>query len=129
MKMDDIGLRLAQRATQATRRLGRSLVTAMPKVLAALSVIGTIAMLWVGGHILLLGTDTLGWHWPYGLIHSAEESVRAATGAFGGPLAWLVNTLASAVIGLTVGTAVALAQAGLRRLPGLNQRRGPETGG
>ncbi|EHI10621.1 DUF808 domain-containing protein [Mycolicibacterium thermoresistibile] len=129
VKMDDIGLRLAQRATQATRRLGRSLVTAMPKVLAALSVIGTIAMLWVGGHILLLGTDTLGWHWPYGLIHSAEESVRAATGAFGGPLAWLVNTLASAVIGLTVGTAVALAQAGIRRLPGLNRRRGPETGG
>jgi len=37
--------------------------------------------------------------------------------------------LASAVIGLTVGTAVALAQAGIRRLPGLNRRRGPETGG
>jgi predicted DNA repair protein MutK len=60
-------------------------------------------MLWVGGHILLVGSDTLGWHAPYGLVHHAEEYVRHAVG---GLLAWLVNTAASAVIGLVVGAVV-----------------------
>jgi predicted DNA repair protein MutK len=66
-------------------------------------------MLWVGGHILLVGSDTLGWHAPYGLVHHAEEYVRHATealAAVGGVLAWLVNTAASAVIGLIVGALV-----------------------
>ena len=77
----------------------------MPKLLAALSAIGTVAMLWVGGHILLVGTDTLGWHAPYGLVHHGEEYVHDVE-AVGGVLAWLVNTAASAVIGLVVGAVV-----------------------
>jgi predicted DNA repair protein MutK len=63
-------------------------------------------MLWVGGHILLVGADTLGWHAPYGLVHHGEEYVRHAVEAVGGLLAWLVNTAASAVIGLVVGAVV-----------------------
>jgi predicted DNA repair protein MutK len=78
----------------------------MPKLLSALSTIGTVAMLWVGGHILLLGTDTLGWHAPYGFVHHLEELVHDATGAVGGVLAWLVNTAASAVIGLVIGAVI-----------------------
>ena len=78
----------------------------MPKLLAALTLIGTVAMLWVGGHILLVGTDELGWHWPYGLIHHVEEDVHHAVAGVGGVLAWLINTAASAVIGLVVGTVV-----------------------
>ena len=31
-------------------------------------------MLWVGGHILLVGTDELGWHWPYSVVHDLEEN-------------------------------------------------------
>ena len=62
-------------------------------------------MLWVGGHILLLGTDTLGWHAPYGLVHHVEEYVHDVAGV-GGVLAWLVNTAASAVIGFVVGAVV-----------------------
>jgi predicted DNA repair protein MutK len=77
----------------------------MPKLLAALSVIGTVAMLWVGGHILLVGTDELGWHAPYGLVHHGEEYVHHVAGV-GGALAWVVNTAASAVIGLVVGAIV-----------------------
>ena len=78
----------------------------MPKLLSALSTIGTVAMLWVGGHILLLGTDTLGWHAPYGFVHHLEELVHDSTGAVGGVLAWLVNTAISAVIGLVVGAVI-----------------------
>ncbi|BBZ01196.1 ABC transporter [Mycolicibacterium chitae] len=108
VKMDDIGLHLAQRSSRFAQKIGRALVAGMPKLLSALSVIGTIAMLWVGGHILLLGTDTLGWHTLYELVHHAEEAVRGAVAGIGAVLAWLVNTAASAVIGLVVG-AVAVA--------------------
>jgi predicted DNA repair protein MutK len=106
VKMDDIGLSLAQRTSRFAQKIGRGLVAAMPKLLSALSTIGTVAMLWVGGHILLLGTDTLGWHAPYGLVHHAEEFVHHAVQGVGGLLAWLVNTAASAVIGLVVGAVV-----------------------
>ncbi|MDX1892114.1 DUF808 domain-containing protein [Mycolicibacterium sp. 050158] len=106
VKMDDIGLSLAQRSSRAAQRIGRGLVAGMPKVLSTLSAVGTVAMLWVGGHILLVGTDTLGWHWPYGVVHHLEDGVHHATGAAGGVLGWLVNTGISAVIGLLVGSLV-----------------------
>jgi uncharacterized protein len=108
VKMDDVGLSLAQRSSAFSQRIGLGLVAGMPKVLSALSVIGTVAMLWVGGHILLVGTDTLGWHWLYGLVHHAEEAAHDATGPIGGVMGWLVNTGASAIIGLIVGTVVVL---------------------
>jgi uncharacterized protein len=106
VKMDDIGLGLAQRTSKFAQAVGRGLVAAMPKLLSALSTIGTVAMLWVGGHILLQGTDTLGWHAPYGLVHHAEEWVHHAVEGVGGVLARLVNTAASAVIGLVVGAVI-----------------------
>lgn len=108
VKMDDVGLSLAQRSSTFAQKTGRGLVSGMPKVLAALSTIGTVAMLWVGGHILLVGTDTLGWRGPYALVHHGEEYVHHATDQYGvgGLLAWLVNTGASAVIGLVVGAIV-----------------------
>jgi uncharacterized protein len=74
-------------------------------LLAALSTLGTVAMLWVGGHILLVGTDELGWHAPYAVVHHWEEAVHHV-GGVGGVLAWVVNTAASAVIGLIVGAVV-----------------------
>jgi len=106
VKMDDIGLSLAQRTSQFAQNIGRGLVAAMPKLLSTLSTIGTVAMLWVGGHILLVGTDDVGWHAPYGLVHHAEEFVHHAVQGVGGLLAWLVNTAASAVVGLVVGAVV-----------------------
>ncbi len=106
VKMDDIGLSLAGRTSKFSQKVGRGLVAAMPKLLSALSTIGTVAMLWVGGHILLQGTDTLGWHAPYGFVHHLEEIVHHAVEGIGGVLAWLVNTGASALIGLVVGAVV-----------------------
>lgn len=105
VKMDDVGLSLTGRSSVIAQKVGRGLVAGMPKLLSALSVIGTVAMLWVGGHILLVGTDELGWHAPYGVVHHAEEYVHHV-GGVGGVLAWLVNTGASAVIGLVVGALV-----------------------
>lgn len=103
VKMDDVGLRLAEGSNKGLARLGRGLVLGMPRLLTALTVVGTAAMLWVGGHILLVGTDELGLHVLYDTVHHWEEAAHAAAGAFGAVLAWLVNTLASAVIGLVVG--------------------------
>ena len=106
VKMDDIGLSLTQRESARAQRIGRGLVTGMPILLTWLSRIGTAAMLWVGGHILLVGSDELGWHGPYDLVHDLEGLVHD-TGAISGVLQWLVNTAASAVIGLAVGLVVA----------------------
>jgi uncharacterized protein len=106
VKMDDVGLHLSERPSKGVARLGRGLVKGMPKLLTALTVIGTAAMLWVGGHILLVGTDDLGLHVLYGAVHHLEEIVHEAAGALGGLVAWLVNTLASALLGLVVGAVI-----------------------
>ncbi len=108
VKMDDTGLSLAERGEGFVAAVGRGLVAAMPKFLAELSVVGVVAMLWVGGHILLVGVDELGWHGLYDVVHTAEEAVAGAVGAAGGVLAWLTNTLASALLGLVVGAVVVL---------------------
>ncbi|WP_298455767.1 DUF808 domain-containing protein [uncultured Cellulomonas sp.] len=107
VKMDDIGLGLARTRNGAVASTGRFLVQAMPKVLAVLSTVGIVAMLWVGGHILLVGADELGWHAPYELVHHAEEAVHDVAG-IGGFLGWLANTLASALVGVVVGAVVVL---------------------
>lgn len=107
VKMDDIGLKLVERRSPRTQRVGRLLVVGMPKLLTWLSVIGTAAMLWVGGHILIAGFDELGWTTPYHLVHELEHLVDGVSGV-GGVLAWLVNTGVSAVVGLAVGSAIVL---------------------
>ena len=102
VKMDDVGLHLTSTGSRTGRWLGRGLVAGMPKLLSTLSSAGMVAMLWVGGHILLDGSDHLGWHPPRGLVDHAQNEVRHVDPA-GGALAWLVNTGVSAVIGLIVG--------------------------
>jgi uncharacterized protein len=106
VKMDDVGLSLTQRSSEGAQRVGRGLVSAMPVLLTWLSRIGTVAMLWVGGHILIVGSDELGWHGGHDVVHDLEEAVHG-TGWISGVLDWLVNTAASAVVGLVVGIAVA----------------------
>jgi predicted DNA repair protein MutK len=103
VKMDDVGLNLSQRSSGLVSRLGRGLVAGMPRLLAVLSVVGTVAMLWVGGHILLVGADELGWHALYDVVHHLEDDVHHAVRWGGAVLAWLVNSAASALIGLVVG--------------------------
>jgi hypothetical protein len=122
VKMDDVGLHLAERDSRIAQGLGRALVRGMPKLLAALAAVGVAAMIWVGGHILLVGLADLGWHAPYDLVHHVEQAVVDATGALGGFLGWLVNTVGSALLGLVVGTVVVSAAHLLAR-----RRRPPTT--
>ena len=105
VKLDDIGLHLAGSPRGWVATTGRLLVQAMPKVLTTLSTVGIAAMLWVGGHILLVGVDDLGWHAPYEAVHHLEEELHHVSG-IGGLLGWSANTLISAVIGLVVGALV-----------------------
>ncbi|MGQ4543361.1 DUF808 domain-containing protein [Dermabacteraceae bacterium P13088] len=97
VKMDDVGLHLATKPR--TRRTGRALVQAMPYVLKALSGVGMVAMLWVGGHILLDGLHKLGWHAPLNLSHEAAHAVPHL-------LSWPVETLLSALAGLLAGALI-----------------------
>jgi hypothetical protein len=106
VKMDDVGLHLVERSTGFAGKVGRLMVSGMPKVLSVISVVGTAAMLWVGGHIELIGLDELGWHAPYDAVHHVEEIVHDAVASIGGVLAWLVNTAASAVVGLIIGSVI-----------------------
>jgi uncharacterized protein len=106
VKMDDVGLHLAERRSAVSRRVGTAMVKAMPKVLALISVVGVAAMIWVGGHILLNGTDDLGWHAPADLVHHLEEAAHDAVPVLGGLVGWLTETAASAVFGLLVGAIV-----------------------
>jgi predicted DNA repair protein MutK len=108
--MDDIGLKLAEGREGGIANFGRGLVKAMPIVLSVLAKVGIVAMLWVGGHILLVGVDELGWHTLYDWVHHAEEAVG------GGALGWIVNTLASAVIGLVVGALVVVVVTLVKRI-------------
>ena len=106
VKMDDAGLALAKKPGKAVAGFGRGLVKAMPIVLSVLSWVGMVAMLWVGGHILLVGADELGLHAPYDLVHHLEVAVHDATGGAGAVLGWITNTFFSAVLGIIVGALI-----------------------
>src|SRR3954454_18667966 len=106
VKMDDVGLRLAKTREGPAASFGRGLVRAMPVVLSVLSKVGIAAMLWVGGHILLVGLDELGVSVLYDAVHHLEEYVHTALAAVCGVGACLTNTAASALLGLVVGAIV-----------------------
>jgi predicted DNA repair protein MutK len=107
VKMDDIGLHLAKRPDVASQKLGRFLLWAMPKLLTLLASVGTLAMLWVGGQIIVHGLHVLGWHPLSDAIHGVEHVVAAATGPLGGLLGWFTNAALSGVVGLILGVVVA----------------------
>jgi predicted DNA repair protein MutK len=103
VKMDDIGLKLAERQSKSAQRIGLALVKAMPKVMTVLGIVGTAAMLWVGGHIIIVNIAEIGWHAPLDVLHHLEEAAAHALPAVGGVVSWVVETLGSAVLGIVVG--------------------------
>ncbi len=105
VKMDDVGLHLASKARlAATRALGRGLVRGMPVLLSVLSTIGTAAMLWVGGNIVLHGFAELGFSRIYDMIHHwAEAAAHFSPSALQGLVAWLVTAVCDGVVGLVLG--------------------------
>lgn len=107
VKMDDIGLHLTTQASAFAQATGRILLRAMPVLLVLLATIGTAAMLWVGGDIIVHGLDNLGVQGPAHLVHAAKHAVEAATGPLGGVLGWLTGALLSAIVGVILGAIVA----------------------
>lgn len=108
VKMDDIGLRLAERDNQRTRRFGCWLVHAMPKVLTLLSIVGTVAMLWVGGGIVLHGLAELGLGELEHLAEAMRDAVMALTGILSGVFGWMTYAALSALFGLALGAVIAV---------------------
>lgn len=116
VKMDDIGLHLARRpgAGAMTRWTGRMLVAAMPRVMWLLATVGTAAMLWVGGGILLHGADELGFPHPAALAHGIQHAVQAGVGSgaepgvLGAVAGWLAYAGVSAAVGLVAGAVLAM---------------------
>ncbi|MDK8524460.1 DUF808 domain-containing protein [Corynebacterium marquesiae] len=100
VKMDDIGLALNKRHN-GNSTIGTALVKGMPVVLDIIGVIGTAAMLWVGGHIVVKGLHEFGMDQPHEFIASVTENIS------NGALAWLADTGMSMVCGLVLGTVVA----------------------
>ena len=101
VKIDDIGRGMIERGNAP--KTGRALVKGMPYVLNIIGIIGTVAMLWVGGHLIVRGLDEVfGFTWPHDLIARGQELVGGE-----GFAAWLVDTGVSLVAGLIVGFIIA----------------------
>ncbi|CAN0602280.1 unnamed protein product, partial [Ectocarpus sp. 12 AP-2014] len=104
VKMDDLGLKLSQIGRiEATRKFGLWLVKFMPTLMMIISVIGTTAMLWVGGNIIVHGLEDLGWHFPYETIKAIAKSVSASIGVATGFVNWLVTATIDGILGLLLG--------------------------
>lgn len=106
VKMDDIGLHLAERRDRASRALGRGLVRAMPNVMAVLSTVGIAAMIWVGGGIIVHGLEVFGVAGPAHLIHDGAVAAGHAVPALAGLIEWTVSAAAAGLVGLAVGGAI-----------------------
>ena len=106
VKADDAGVALAGGGWPVTRALGRGLVLGMPALLTVLSVVGTTAMLWVGGGIIIHGLEEYGLSALGHAVHAAAEAVsHALPAAVAGAAEWLVSAAAAGVFGLAVGAA------------------------
>ncbi|MBT1585297.1 DUF808 domain-containing protein [Curtobacterium flaccumfaciens] len=114
VKVDDIGLQMMKNSVRRTRRIGARIVRAMPMVFRVISVIGTVAMLWVGGHLVIANLAETFWHGPYDLLHVIEHALEAA----GPVVVWIADTAVSAVVGLALGMVIVGIVLGIGRLRG-----------
>lgn len=106
VKADDVGLAMARMSSSVFRAIGRGLVRGMPIFLSILATVGTAAMLWVGGQIIVHGLAQLGFAAPEHIIHDASESVAHLLGFVPGLIVWLASTLMQAVVAIAVGGVV-----------------------
>jgi predicted DNA repair protein MutK len=107
VKADDFGIFLSAKGRlAATRAFGRGIVKSMPAVMIGIATIGTVAMLWVGGSILVHGLHDLGWHLPYEQIKHAAKRVAEAVGSAPGFVTWAVTAGLDGIIGLACGLAL-----------------------
>jgi len=106
VKADDAGVALARSGAGVLRLAGRAIVLGMPVFLKILSPVGMVAMLWVGGGILIHGLHELGVHGPEKAVYQAAEVFAGILPALHGFLAWLGQAGIAAVLGVLVGAMV-----------------------
>ena len=105
VKMDDVGVHLAQRGSAAANSVGRGLVKAMPHLLKVLSFVGTAAMLWVGGGIIVHGLEHFHWDTVPHFIHVLSDAAQHSP-VLGTVASWLTFAAGSAVVGFIIGGAI-----------------------
>lgn len=110
VKADDFGLHLAKDAIKPednrpgpVDNVGRTIVRVMPHVFNAIGVVGTVAMLWVGGHLVIENLAKVGIPVFHHILEAAEHAVAGA----GGFVTWLVETLLSGIFGVVLGAVIA----------------------
>ncbi len=108
VKADDLGLMLARTSSPATagavlRAVGCALVRGMPYFLKMLGIVGTAAMIWVGGGIILHGLETYGFGWLSHVLHGAGEAVARFLPPLASFASWLVMAAGSGLAGLAIG--------------------------
>lgn len=107
VKADDVGVHLAQTGrSEAVRALGRGLVAAMPPFLSVLAFVGMLAMLWVGGGIILHGLEHYGLHGIAHTLHDWGRGLGSIVGPLSGFAAWLVHAVGAGLIGIVLGFVV-----------------------
>ena len=106
VKMDDVGLHLSLRRERLLQSIGHGLVRLMPVLLTALSLIGTAAMLWVGGGIFSHGLEEFSLGVVPHTIHDVAVAVGHASPFAPGAIEWIMEAIGSAVVGVVVGAAI-----------------------
>ena len=110
VKADDFGLHLAKDAIKPednrpgpVDNVGRTIVRVMPHIFSVIGVVGTVAMLWVGGHLVIVNLAEVGVPVFHHVLEAAEHAVASA----GGFVTWLVETLLSGIFGVVLGSLIA----------------------
>ena len=110
VKADDFGLHLAKGALDPegnrpgpVDNVGRTIVRVMPHIFSVIGVVGTVAMLWVGGHLVIANLAEVGVPVFHHILEAAEHAVASA----GGFVTWLVETLLSGIFGVILGAVIA----------------------
>lgn len=100
VKMDDVGFWMVRVGKlSVTRTIGRSIVKFMPWLLKILAIVGTAAMLWVGGSIIVHSVAQMGWHVPEEQIHH----IAVAYGQQSAGAEWLITAGLDFILGFLIG--------------------------
>jgi predicted DNA repair protein MutK len=108
VKADDAGVALARNASPSAwgslvRAIGRILVRGMPGFLTFLGAVGTAAMIWVGGGIIVHGLEVYGFDTIAHLIHDTADHAARLVPAAANVVSWLVTALGSGLVGIIIG--------------------------
>lgn len=115
VKLDDIGLHLSARDNAPARAMGAALVQAMPPLLSGLTVVGTAAMLWVGGGIIVHGLEHYHVTVPGHQIAHVAQLASAGMGSAAGIVAWAVSAAGALLVGVVLGGVIAFALGAIKK--------------